>query len=60
GFVTVAEGIENAETADWLREHGCHVGQGYYFSRPLPPADLLAFVARHRESRTEIGSSHPR
>lgn len=60
GFVTVAEGIENAETADWLREHGCHVGQGYYFSRPLPPADLLAFVATHRESRTEIGSTQPR
>ncbi len=60
GFTTVAEGIENAETADWLRGHGCHVGQGYHFSRPLPPAELLAFVARHREARTGIGSTPPR
>ena len=60
GFTTVAEGIENAETADWLRGHGCHVGQGYYFSRPLPPADLLTFATRYRAARTGIGSAPPR
>ncbi len=31
----VAEGIEDAGTADWLREHGCDVGQGYYFGEPV-------------------------
>jgi diguanylate cyclase (GGDEF)-like protein len=41
GLTTVAEGIENAVTADWLREHGCHVGQGYYFSPPLSSAKLV-------------------
>lgn len=32
----VAEGIETRAQADFLREIGCRVGQGYYFSRPLP------------------------
>ncbi len=37
GLSTVAEGIENAETATWLREHGCHIGQGFFLSpRCLP------------------------
>lgn len=35
GIVTVAEGIENEETLDALREIGVDWGQGYYFSRPV-------------------------
>jgi diguanylate cyclase len=31
----VAEGIEDAGTADWLREHDCDIGQGYYFGVPV-------------------------
>lgn len=34
GVVTVAEGIEDADTARALREMGVDWGQGYYFSRP--------------------------
>ncbi|MDR2561108.1 MAG: bifunctional diguanylate cyclase/phosphodiesterase, partial [Holophagales bacterium] len=34
-----AEGIENADQLRLLRELGCHIGQGYYFSIPLPPPD---------------------
>ncbi|WP_431232599.1 putative bifunctional diguanylate cyclase/phosphodiesterase [Mycolicibacterium psychrotolerans] len=40
GLTTVAEGIETAATAEWLREHGCHIGQGYYFSPPLTAGKL--------------------
>ncbi|WP_146251991.1 putative bifunctional diguanylate cyclase/phosphodiesterase [Xylanimonas oleitrophica] len=39
----VAEGIETAEQADWLRSRGCTHGQGYFYSRPVPelgPAEL--------------------
>jgi EAL domain-containing protein (putative c-di-GMP-specific phosphodiesterase class I) len=48
GLTTVAEGIETAITADWLREHGCHVGQGYYFSPPLT-ADRLREILKRCE-----------
>lgn len=35
GIATVAEGVENAATADWLQEHGCDIGQGYFFGAPI-------------------------
>ncbi len=41
GLTTVAEGIENAETAALLAELGCNEGQGYYWS-PAVPEDKLA------------------
>ncbi len=40
GVVAVAEGVETAYQAEILRELGCHLAQGYHFSRPLPPAYL--------------------
>jgi len=40
GLRTVGEGIEHAEEADWLRERGCDVGQGYHFSRPTDLSGL--------------------
>lgn len=43
GLVTVAEGIEDQVCADILTAIGCDLGQGYLFSPPLPPTELLAF-----------------
>jgi diguanylate cyclase (GGDEF)-like protein len=34
-LTTTAEGIERKTQLDWLREHGCHEGQGFYLSRPM-------------------------
>lgn len=36
GVNTVAEGIEDARTAEALAALGCHIGQGYHFARPMP------------------------
>ncbi len=36
GSATLAEGIETKEQAQLLHEFGCRLGQGYYYSRPLP------------------------
>ncbi len=35
GFRTIAEGIEEKFQVDILREFGCDMVQGYYFSRPI-------------------------
>jgi diguanylate cyclase (GGDEF)-like protein/PAS domain S-box-containing protein len=40
GLVAVAEGVETAAQRDALRELGCDQAQGYWFSRPVPPADI--------------------
>ena len=36
GLRVTAEGIETAEQAEWLREMGCDLGQGFFFYKPLP------------------------
>ncbi len=41
----VAEGIETEAALRYLRERGCRLGQGYYFSRPLPLPELEAWCA---------------
>lgn len=32
----IAEGVENAEQLRYLKNIGCNLAQGYYFSRPVP------------------------
>ena len=47
---TVAEGVENADTAQWLRDRGCEVAQGILYSPPITgPAmmELLLSPASH-------------
>jgi diguanylate cyclase (GGDEF)-like protein len=40
GLEIVAEGVERAEVAAELLALGCHLAQGYHFSRPLPASEL--------------------
>jgi len=47
GMKTVAEGIETASQADVVRAQHCSKAQGYFYSRPLPSEDLLAWLASH-------------
>ncbi len=44
GMTTLAEGIETAEELAFLRERGCELGQGYYFSKPVPPEEIIAYA----------------
>ena len=44
GLATVAEGVETADQAAWLARSGCQGAQGYFYSRPLQPADAEAFL----------------
>ncbi len=43
-MAVVAEGIEEADQLEILRERGCDFGQGYLFARPLPAAELTAQI----------------
>jgi EAL domain-containing protein (putative c-di-GMP-specific phosphodiesterase class I) len=40
----VAEGIETVESMQQLRDLGCHIGQGYYFSRPVPQIEFVKYL----------------
>lgn len=39
-FTVIAEGVEEAEQVEFLMKNGCRVGQGYYYSKPLPPKEI--------------------
>ena len=40
GLQVHAEGIEQVEQAQFLLDHDCNLGQGYWFGRPMPAKDL--------------------
>jgi EAL domain-containing protein (putative c-di-GMP-specific phosphodiesterase class I) len=46
GLQVVAEGVENEEVWNRLVDLGCHMAQGYYLSRPIPPHELTPFLER--------------
>lgn len=39
-MVTIAEGVENAQQADYLQQLGCQRAQGYWFGRPVDADDF--------------------
>jgi EAL domain-containing protein (putative c-di-GMP-specific phosphodiesterase class I) len=45
----VAEGVETEEQCDMLRNSGCDLVQGYFFSRPLPPQDFEGLIHKEME-----------
>jgi diguanylate cyclase (GGDEF)-like protein/PAS domain S-box-containing protein len=44
GLNVIAEGVETVAQRDFLDAHGCHVFQGYLFSRPMPLSDFEALL----------------
>ncbi len=44
---TAAEGVETAEQLLFLRENGCDIIQGFYFSRPVPEAEFDRLLQEH-------------
>ena len=44
GVPVVAEGVETEEELKMLKEAGCDIIQGYYFSKPIPPSEMEKFV----------------
>jgi EAL domain-containing protein (putative c-di-GMP-specific phosphodiesterase class I) len=44
GARITAEGVETPEQRDFVRAEGCTEVQGYFFSPPLPPHDVLKLI----------------
>lgn len=42
----VAEGVETREQLEFLQEHSCPEGQGFYFARPMVAGELTQLLAR--------------
>lgn len=47
GLDIIAEGIENAHQAEWLRDKGVKYGQGYLFSKPVSARAFELFCLEH-------------
>jgi len=61
GMEVVAEGVEIEEQETLLREMGCDFGQGFHFSRPLPPetaSEFLRSAFRGLSQRSDADSLH--
>lgn len=50
GISSVAEGIEDRETYEILRDFGCELGQGYYIARPLVIEGFIEFLLLQGDS----------
>ena len=44
GITTLAEGIETEGELAFLKDRGCVLGQGFLFSRPVPPEEIIALA----------------
>ncbi|VAX07092.1 diguanylate cyclase/phosphodiesterase (GGDEF & EAL domains) with PAS/PAC sensor(s) [hydrothermal vent metagenome] len=49
GLTVVAEGVETLEQAQILRQKGCDVLQGYYFSKPISADEFEQWLIVHTE-----------
>lgn len=43
----VVEGVENEDMVTLLTENGCDYMQGYFYSKPLPQKEYIAFLEKH-------------
>jgi diguanylate cyclase (GGDEF)-like protein len=56
----VAEGIETMESMHQLRDLGCHIGQGYYFSRPVPATEFVEYLEENQNQHPNSAPTESR
>ena len=54
GMQVIAEGVETAEQEAYIISEGCHEGQGYHYSKPLPARELSAYLKQAKRSNAAI------
>lgn len=52
GLDPLAEGIETEEQRAFFLEHGCELGQGFHFSRPVKPGELATLYRASRAAES--------
>ncbi|MCM0676283.1 EAL domain-containing protein, partial [Micromonospora phytophila] len=55
GLRVVAEGVEDERTWRMLHAAGCDAAQGWFYARPMPAEELVAWLARYRPVRPTPG-----
>jgi EAL domain-containing protein (putative c-di-GMP-specific phosphodiesterase class I) len=50
GMEVIAEGVETRAQEAYIISEGCHEGQGYLYSKPLPARELLAYLKQNQPS----------
>ncbi|MBD1552522.1 putative bifunctional diguanylate cyclase/phosphodiesterase [Pseudomonas typographi] len=51
GMQVIAEGVETAEQEAYIIAEGCHEGQGWHYSKPLPARELTAYLRNMERAR---------
>ncbi|SDA86128.1 diguanylate cyclase/phosphodiesterase [Pseudomonas sp. NFACC15-1] len=54
GMQVIAEGVETVEQEAYIIAEGCHEGQGYYYSKPLPARELGLYLKQAERSKVSI------
>src|SRR5690606_292787 len=57
GMRTIAEGIETREQAEQLFRMGCKLGQGFYYSRAVPFAEMTEILVNFSQGMMPSGGS---
>ena len=47
----IAEGVENNEQLEFLKNYNCHTIQGYIFSRPLSNDNIIRYLAEQKKNQ---------
>lgn len=47
GLKVVAEGAEDERSVEYLKSWGCDWIQGYYYSKPIPNAEVISLLSRY-------------
>ncbi|WP_371369652.1 putative bifunctional diguanylate cyclase/phosphodiesterase [Pseudomonas sp. QL9] len=56
GMQVIAEGVETVEQEAYIIAQGCHEGQGYLYSKPLPARELTLYLKQARRLVEAAGS----
>lgn len=49
GLLTIAEGIETKEQAEYMIELGCNEAQGFFYAKPMPFNELMDYLVSQKD-----------